>query len=433
MVRFNKGNRIAIIIFLLLTGSWNQKVFGQEELTLRQCIDLAKNTSPIQKEKLYYESLKELSQKSRVAINYPQLMLNGQATYQSDVFSLPFAVPGIESPIIPQEQYKVGVDFYQNIYNGGNSKYNTEIDETQALINAQNVEITLYRINEVINKLYFSILLLQQQISLLQTTNEDLEAQLKLLEARVQQGVALPGTSKMLIKEMLSLEQMTIEVSVQRRTNMKLLSKWLEQPIPPGTQLILPEVGEISNLNPNRPEILMFDYQYQHLDAQKGMINAGRAPKIGIFGTAGVGYPNPMNWFNVTNSPYYMVGLKLSWNILDYGKADRGREIYQVRQQVVTAEKENFLKALDISISAKEAELIKYRELIEKDVEIIALQDEIVDQVSSQMRNGVVPGANYITEVNKGLQAQLNMTIHEIKLVESKINLLTESGNISEL
>ncbi len=433
MIRFNIGNRITIIIFLLLMGSWDHKAIGQEKLTLRQCIDLAKSTSPIQKGKLYYESLKELSQKSRAVVNYPQLMLNGQATYQSDVFSLPFAVPGIESPIIPQEQYKIGIDLYQNIYNGGNAKYNTEIDETQALINAQNVEITLYRINEVINKLYFSVLHIQQQINLLHSTNDDLDTQLRLLEARVRQGVALPGTSKTLKKEMLSLDQKVIELSIQRQTSINLLSKWLEREIAPDTQFILPDIDLTNDLALNRPEILLFDYQYQHLDAERGMINTGRAPKIGIFGTAGVGYPNPMNWFDVTHSPYYMVGLKLSWNILDYGIANRSREIYQVRQQVVSAEKENFLKSLDISVSAKEAELIKYRELIKKDIEIIALQEDIVAVASSQMQNGVIPSASYITEVNKSLQAKLNMQIHEIKLKESKLNLLTETGNLKEL
>ena len=232
---------------------------------------------------------------------------------------------------------------------------------------------------------------------------------------------------------MLSLDQKVIELSIQRQTNINLLSKWLEFEVTPDTQFVLPDIDVTNELALNRPEILLFDYQVRHLDSEKEMINTGRSPKIGIFGTAGIGYPNPLNWFDVTHAPYYLVGLKLSWNILDYGVANRSREIYLVRQQVITAEKENYLKSLDISVSAKEAELIKYSELIKKDIEIIAIQEEIVAESSSQMQNGVITSASYITEVNKSLQAKLNMQIHEIRLTESKINLLTETGNLNEL
>ncbi|MCH7514479.1 MAG: transporter, partial [Bacteroidetes bacterium] len=70
---------------------------------------------------------------------------------------------------------------------------------------------------------------------------------------------------------------------------------------------------------------------------------------------------------------------------------------------------------------------------IDKDRKIISLQEDIVKQASNQMQQGVIPGATYITEVNKELQAKLNLKIHEIKLAEARINLLTETGNINEL
>ncbi len=206
---------------------------AQETLTLSYCYDKAIAASPLQKQKLYYESILELNRKSYSALNYPVLGLNAQATYQSDVFSLPFVVPGVDTPIIPQDQYKVAIDFYQNIYNGGVVSNKQVIEDANARINLQGVEISNYKIREVINKLYFSVLILQNQTTLINTTQNDIEAQYKLLNARVAEGAALPGSAKTLQKELLTLDQKRIELDVSMQASLDMLSRWMEEPIGP--------------------------------------------------------------------------------------------------------------------------------------------------------------------------------------------------------
>jgi len=417
---------ISILFVFVISNS-----FGQKEITLQYCHSRAIEVSPLQKQKLLYTSLNELSDQSSREINLPMLMLNGQATYQSDVFRMPFEVPGIDSPLIPKNQYKVGIDFYQNIYNGGKAKNQQSINGSQDRINQQSIEISLYKVHEVINKLYFSVLLLQEQIQLLISTQEDLAAQKNLVDSKIKSGAALPGSSKSLLKEILSLDQLVIELDIRKNSNKDLLGAWMEEDIT-SSSLTLPVTAENTS-DLNRPEISMFDYQIEAIQTKVGMIDSDRIPDVGVFGTAGIGYPNPLNWFSVKHDPYALVGIKFSWKILDYGKAKNDRESAKLNQQIVLAEKENFVKKLTISVSGLNAEAGKYKLLIEKDAEIISLQEEIIAESSAQLQNGIIPSANFIIEVNKGLQAKLNMKIHEIMLSESYINILTETGNIGEL
>jgi len=433
----NKTNNLRYVgILLLIHGLFPAASQAQEALTLSYCYDKAIASSPLKKQKLYYESILELNRKSHASLNYPVLGLNAQASYQSDVFSLPFALPGFDTPLIPQEQYKVAIDFYQNIYNGGVVKNKQAVEEANARINLQGVEISNYKIREVVNRLYFSALILQKQSALIEATQNDIQAQYNLLQARVEAGAALPGSAKTLRKELLTLDQKRIELNVSIQANLDMLSLWIEEPIGPELKLELPELERAPDLQTHtltRPELTQFDMQVDRLASEKALIQTGRIPDIDIFGTAGMGYPNPFNWFDVNFSPYYLVGIKLSWKILDYGAAKRNKEVLQLNQLIVVSEKENFIKTVEVAITSDEANIRKYSELIAKDLEIILLQEDIVKQAASQMQHGVIPGATYITEVNKELQAKLNLKIHEIKLAEARINLLTETGNINEL
>ncbi|NNF21477.1 MAG: TolC family protein, partial [Saprospiraceae bacterium] len=217
--------------------------FTQEVLTIQQCYAKAIELSPLQKQKLYLESISELNSKSFESINYPRFTLNAQATYQSDVFSLPFSVPGIESPIIPQDQYKIAVDFYQNIFNGGLSKSAMQIEESKAKVETQAIEVTLHQIKEVVNSLYFGILKAQEQINLIENVQKDLISQKTILEASVQEGVVLPYTVKVLEKEIVTLEQQLIEIESTRSMLLEMLGKWMEQSFDDDISLQIPEIN----------------------------------------------------------------------------------------------------------------------------------------------------------------------------------------------
>jgi len=66
--------------------------------------------------------------------------------------------------------------------------------------------------------------------------------------------------------------------------------------------------------------------------------------------------------------------------------------------------------------------------LIEKDNEIIALKTKIAKNASYQLDNGIITATEYTTELNSEWQAKLNLELHKIQLVLSKINYLNNLG-----
>ena len=141
-----------------------------DTLTLDYCHDLAIKNFPIAKKKGLYLKKNELAIKN-IKKNYlPQLNLNAQATYQSDVTSIPLDFsqikveipnqpisPSITAPDMPEvakDQYKVSLDINQVIYDGGFTKNQKKIEKINLLINNQNVDVELYSLKGNLNDVF---------------------------------------------------------------------------------------------------------------------------------------------------------------------------------------------------------------------------------------------------------------------------------------
>ena len=82
------------------------------------------------------------------------------------------------------------------------------------------------------------------------------------------------------------------------------LSYLIGEPLTDSTQLQLPETANFSTTQANkRLELELFSLQKEKVLAQEGLITASRKPKFGVFAQAGVGYPNPLNFFDDNIKP----------------------------------------------------------------------------------------------------------------------------------
>ncbi len=63
----------------------------------------------------------------------------------------------------------------------------------------------------------------------------------------------------------------------------------------------------------NRPELQMFNAQEAAVETQKLLLKARNMPKLGAFAQGGYGKPG-LNMFDNDFSPYFLGGIRLSWN-----------------------------------------------------------------------------------------------------------------------
>ncbi|SDW00670.1 TolC family protein [Aequorivita viscosa] len=401
--------------------------FSQETLTLEACYDLAEKNYPLAKQKALLEE--KLNSEIRVLEKekLPKIDLNAQATYQSDVIEFPLTLPNtnIESP--NKDQYRASIDANQLIYNGGNIAANTRLKTAELATQQQQVAVNLYTLKSRINQSYFSVLLFQEQKNLLLSKMKELETRLNEVKIGVKYGAVLPASEQVLTAEQLKLEQQISQTSFDRKKALNNLASLLSQNLDTKTILTTPEILIAPEIESNRPELELFDLQETQLETSKEVISKSNYPKI--FGFAQAGYGNPgLNMLDNSFQDFYMVGLKLNWNVFDWGKTKEKKQAIDISKEIVSTEKETFVLNNEIQLKEAESDIKKYEAMLLKDIEIIELREQVLQVSTSQLQNGVITSSEYITELNNLYEAKIDQQVHKIQLSLAKANYKVIKG-----
>ncbi|SRX55143.1 TolC family protein [Aequorivita sp. CIP111184] len=409
--------RIALIILFLFP----LLLSAQQVLTLDKCYALAEKNYPLAKQTVLLSEKTNTEIKILEKERLPKLDFNAQATYQSDIIEFPLQIPNsnIEPP--NKDQYRATLDANQLIYNGGNIAANKKLKTSELATQQQQITVNLYGLKSRINQNYFSVLLFQEQEKLILSKMEQLDARLKEVKSGVKYGALLPASEQILKAEMLKLEQQLTQSKFDRKKALDNLSLLLSQRLDSKTTLVNPEILVSSQTVSERPELQFFNLQEAQLETSKEVISKSNFPKL--FGFAQAGYGNPgLNMLDNSFQDFYMVGLKLNWNIFDWGKTKEQKQAVDISKEIVSSEKETFL--LNNSIQLKEAEndIEKYEEMLQNDVEIIQLRDKVLQATTSQLQNGAITSSEYITELNNLYESRIDQQLHKVQLALAKAN-----------
>ena len=413
-----QNNLTTILLLIFSIAS-----YSQQKLTIEECYALAEKNYPLAKQ------INLLQQKSTYEIDalnkakLPKIDLNAQATYQSDVIGLPTTLPGVES--LNKDQYRATLDVNQLLYNGGMIAANTKLKEAQTLTQQQQVEVNLYQLKSRINYSYMMILLWQDQRELLFAKQNTIYSKIKEVKSGVKNGAILPASEQVLEAELLKLEQALTENSFQRIKEIQNLSSLTTTTIAENAVLERPITA--FKANGTRPEMKFFDLQQDQIEASKNIIAKSNSPKLNVFGQAGYGNPG-LNMLNNSFEDFYIVGLKLNWNVLDWNKSKTDKQALDIAKEVVATEKETFETNNQMQLNELQSEISKMETIIKTDAQIIQLREKVVQTSDSQLRNGVITSSDYITELNQLFDAKTNQKVHQTQLELAKINYQTIKG-----
>lgn len=191
----------------------------------------------------------------------PQVSASAQATYQSDVVSWPdqlktvYTSMGIDMKGLRKDQYKVGIDVSQVVYDGGAISSQKEIARRQGAVDEAQTEVTMYQVRRRVNEMYFGLLLLDEQIRLNGDLQTVLESNERKLKAMSEHGTAAESDYLSVKAERLNVRQQAGDLQSQRRSLAAVLSafcgievKNVEKPAPSATPS-----QQQSGLRPVRP------------------------------------------------------------------------------------------------------------------------------------------------------------------------------------
>lgn len=401
---------------------------GLNKLDLQQAYDLSQKNYPVIKQKDLIKRTSAISIENLQKAFLPQVSLSGQATYQSDVTEVPIKVPGfnIESP--SKDQYKVVADINQLIYDGGAIKEQKALQELNASVEDQKVEVELYKLKERINQLYLGILYLDEQLKQVDLVKADIQTGIKRVGAQVQNGVAFKSNLNMLKAELLKADQRAIEIKSSRKGFTDALSLFIGQTLGENVQLDKPVINTVSIGEAiTRPELKLYNEQTKLIGQQDRLITAKNLPKTSLFAQGGYGRPG-LNMLKNDFDLYYVGGVRFNWSLGGLYTKKKEREQVELNKKIVDIQKETFLLNTNTQLKQEESTINKLQQLVASDNEIIDLRKSVTDAAKAQLENGVITANDYLKEVNAEDQARQSLITHQVQLLQAQINYQTISG-----
>ena len=416
-------------IFLILLLLRPEFVIPQTQLTLEDCYKKARINYPLIKQKEYIEKTKDYSVSNVWKGYLPQITISGQATYQSDVTSLPISIPGITIETLTQDQYKAIADVSQVVYDGGIMSAHADIQRSSAEVDDQKVEIELLKVKDRINQIYFGILLLDEQLVQTELIKKDLNASHDKLNAAFANGTATKPNVDILKAELLKTDQREIELNSARKAFTEMLGLLINQQLHEEAKLEIPQFqSSVGSVEINRPELKLYSSQANLIENQGGLTLAKILPKVSLFFQGGYGKPT-LNMLENKFDWYYIAGARLTWSPSNLYSNGNENEIKELNKKSVEAQKETFLLNTNLTLKQQNSEIEKLHSLIKVDKQIIEIRTSVKDASKAQLENGVITSNDYIRELNAEDQAQQNLAIHSIQLMLAKQNFQLTLGH----
>ncbi len=411
-------------MLLMIQGTF---INAQEPVTLSNCQDWARETHPLLKQKELYETMSDLKQENNRTANLPKLLLNTQATYQSDVTKVGIELPGVTIPEQAKDQYKAYLDARQNIWDGGLVKANEVLEEVQNRVNQEGVEVELYKVREQVNDLFFSSFILQENLNILERKRQTLEARKVRAESGVRNGMVLQSDLNLILAELIKVRQQQIELKSGRETTLAALAI-LTGKQTDDLQKLAMGASEVNYGAPlRRPELTYFELQNQSLSASSDLINKKRNPQLFGFGQAGYGRPG-LNMLDNDFSAYYLLGMGLSWKVFDWKNTRRERDVLRLQQDMVHTQRQQFERNVQIALDRERKRIMQLNQILESDRELIALQEQITKSSASKLENGTITTSDYLQDLNAEMTARVTFETHRVELEEAKIDYQNIQG-----
>ena len=402
--------------------------------TLEECQQAAEKNYPLIQQYGLIEKTTQLTVANIQKGWLPQVSTTAQATYQSDVTAWPDEMKtmmsgmGIDMKGLTKDQYRVGIDVQQTIYDGGVIGSQKRIVHEQGKVQAAQNEVNIYNVRKRVNEMYFSLLLIDEQIKL----NNDLQTLLagneRKLESMTKRGTAAKSDLQNVKAERLNAIQKATELASQKQMLQRMLSTFcgieinnIQKPqVKADGGGLMAEGRGLMGEN-HRPELKALDAQIGVLNAQEKALNAALMPKVGVFAQGYYGYPGLNMFEDMMHRKWSLngiIGARVTWNIgaLYTRKNDKAK--LQLQRDMTENSREVFLFNNNMEQIQQHENIERYQKLMAHDGEIISLRQAVRKAAESKLAHGIIDVNDLVREINQENAACVRQSVHEIEMLK---------------
>ena len=403
---------------------------AMSQTTLEQCMQAAERNYPLIRQYDLIARTTDLTVANIGKAWLPQVSATAQATWQSAVTAWPEQMQAMLSQMgtdikgLKKDQYRLGIDVNQTLYDGGAIGAQQAIAREQGAVQAAQTEVTLYTVRQRASEMYYGLLLLDDQLRL----NADLQTLLagseKKLASLYKRGAAAECDYLAVKAERLNATQQQSSLQSQRQTLARMLSAFCGIEV---TDVVKPNVAEVDADAANRrPELRLVDAQLRLADAQERELNSRLMPKLSLFASGFYGYPGYNMFEDMMRHKWSlnaMVGARLTWNIgaLYTRKNDKAK--IELQRASAQNSRDVFLFNNRLEQAQQTDDIARYRQMVNTDDEIIQLRTSVRKAAESKLAHGIIDVNELVKEINAENAARVQQSIHQIEWLKAMSDL----------
>lgn len=421
---------VYVVLFLSLL-SYAGRVSGQESVTITQCYEWARNNYPQIHQYGLIEQTERYDLSNAGKAWLPQFSMSAKASYQSDVTKLPFdgdkisaILPGFNVPNMSKDQYQVVAQVDQTIWDGGASRSARALTRAGAVADREQLESELYALNDRVNQLYFGCLLQDELIRQNALLQKELGINIERITAMMNNGVANQSDLESMEVELLNARQKEIELRASRTAYRQMLGTFINKTLTDEVVLESPESPETAlSTGINRPELRALDAKSEFIETRNKQLTAGLMPRLGAFVQGGYGRPG-LNMLEDSFEPYYVAGVRLSWNLGKLYTLRNDRRKIEANRRALDVQRETFLFNTRLQLIQQNTEIRKMTDLTRTDDDIIRLRTSIKNAAEVKLENGVISVTDLIREINAEDMARQAAAAHRVQRLMAIYNYM---------
>lgn len=359
----------------------------------------------------------------------PQIAATAQATLQSDVTAFPeemqamYRQMGINMEGLKKDQYRLGIDISQTLYDGGAISSQKEVARQQGDVESAQTEVDIYKVRKRVNELYFGLLLLDEQMAANRSLQQVLEANERKLASMVKNGTAAESDYKAVKAERLNVVQQMTALQSQRQTMGRMLSVLCGMEVAAPVKPALPAGVQPSAVS--RPELRALDARLRLADAREKALDAALMPKVGVFAQGFYGYPGLNMFEDMMHRQWSLngiVGARLSWNIGALYTRKNDKAALAMQRSLLNVQRETFLFENKLEQLQQDENVERYRKLMADDEEIVALRSDVRKAAESKLAHGIIDVNDLVREINAENNARVQQSMHEVEMLKEIYN-----------
>lgn len=302
----------------------------------------------------------------------------------------------------------------QSVYDGGQIAARKKVVWAESQVQKQQLDVSMYAINEQVDQLFFSILLLDEQLKQNALLQKDLATSEQTIRSMMIGGIANQTDLDAILVERLKAEQQNESLLASRQSYLRMLGVFVGKDLAAAAETLEKPAQGYVRANVNRPELKYYASQNLLLDAQRKQLNTQLRPTVGIFGMGMV----HSKMSDMLNNGMMVAGVSVSWNIgALYTRKNDIRKI-EVQRQINDSQREVFLFNNRLQNEEANGAIASLKRQIEKDEEIVRLRENIRGKSDRKVELGTKSVNELVSDINAVSLARAQKAMHEIQLLK---------------